>query len=177
MTFHGVTPELCKQAFDLILPAVKQTCESGTANRYAGTFVVLSPLARAAAATWAAEALKAGYLHELPVETIMFEAQIGTPEANAEADFQAWARGKALVSLLTGLPSARVQQHYPHLYLPGLILWDGSTVRDGLVVAFSGAEGWFDEMFSEWLASAIVGLCRHAVHKPGGALSQGPWVP
>lgn len=50
----------------------------------------------------------------------------------------------------------------------------GSALRDGLVVAFSGVESGYDEMFAEMMLFAIVALCRYEVTRHGGLMDAGP---
>ncbi len=62
------------------------------------------------------------------------------------------ALSKAEISVRTGLPTSRVAPQY---LLDAETLYWGSAVIDGIVVACSGVESFYDEMFSYWVASAI----------------------
>jgi hypothetical protein len=176
MEFHGLTKEVCAPGLELIRPALDHAMNTGLTKRQAGTFVVLSPYARLFADRVVRDGSVTSFFSgdgsRLPEEFILFEAAVGSAEANAGRPFPAVARGKALVSLLSGLPSGVVQQRMPIFFAPGLIKWNGATVRDGWIVSFSGVEAHYDEMFSEWLASAIIGLCRHGMLAPDGVMAQ-----
>jgi hypothetical protein len=63
-------------------------------------------------------------------------------------DYQGLARAKAQLAWRTSLDTRQVQQSAPHLLRAGDTLLWGSACRDGLIVAASGAQPWFDEAFS-----------------------------
>jgi len=77
-----------------------------------------------------------------------------------DADYAAFARGKAEVSWRTGLDGHAVRQLRPHLLRGGDSgLW-GSVCIEGIVVGVSGAHPWYDEAFA-----AAVAHCLKAVAK------------
>ena len=71
-----------------------------------------------------------------------------------EHPFDKIARSKAQISARTGRSTAEVR---PHHRLEDDTVWWGSVVLDDIVVACSGVEPWFDEMFSMWIAATIRG--------------------
>jgi len=83
---------------------------------------------------------------------ILYEESIGDPE-QWDADYGAFARGKARLSWRTGLSSHEVLALKPHLLqAKDSAVW-GSVCMDGIVVAVSGANPWFDEAFAATVAA------------------------
>lgn len=100
-------------------------------------------------------------------EAILYEYSIGDP-ATWDADYGAFARAKAHVAWKSGMDSHLVQELRPHLLSAGdTVLW-GSIVLDGIVVAASGANPWYDEAFS-----GTVAMCLRAVAKAGAVEARG----
>ncbi|MFY0477256.1 hypothetical protein [Achromobacter marplatensis] len=100
---------------------------------------------------------------------ILYEESIGDP-ADWDADYGAFARGKARLSWRTGLSSHEVLALKPHLlHAKDLPVW-GSVCIDGIVVAVSGANPWYDEAF----AAAVASLFKAAVQARREALSGRP---
>jgi hypothetical protein len=73
-------------------------------------------------------------------------------EHNWEHDYKEIALSKADKSVRTGKGSAELPPHY---LLDGDTVFWGSVVLDDIVVACSGVEPYYDEMFSMWIAAAI----------------------
>jgi hypothetical protein len=89
---------------------------------------------------------------------ILYEESIGNPE-EWDADYGAYARGKARLTWRTGLSTHEILALKPHLlHAKDAPVW-GSVCQDGIVVAVSGANPWFDEAF----ARAIAGLFKAVV--------------
>lgn len=88
----------------------------------------------------------------------IYEFSFGNP-IKWEHRFDTIARAKALVTWRTGLPTHLVQQSFPYL-LQGrdTPLW-GSVNLEGIIVAASGVQPWFDEMISYQVAAACRALC------------------
>ncbi|CAB3934004.1 hypothetical protein QEP16_08540 [Achromobacter insolitus] len=106
--------------------------------------VIMNPLARPGACEFAG--------------AILYEESIGDPE-KWDADYGAYARGKARLSWRTGRSSHEVLALQPHLlHAKDTQVW-GSVAIDGIVVAVSGANPWFDEA----LAAAIAHLFKAVV--------------
>jgi hypothetical protein len=141
--FPGITVQQCATAWELLLPSIAKAFELGLANAHRGTILVYAPGATDATAP-------------------LFVGHVGTPDPQLAE----YATGKAKVTLRTGLASSRVGQDFPHLYLDGDIKWPGATIRDGMVVSFSGVQGEYDEMFAEWFICAIRATSRVAYNAP-----------
>lgn len=77
--------------------------------------------------------------------------------AEFPANYRGIALSKAELSVRTGLPNSKMMPQY---LLDRDTVNSGSVVLDGIVVAASGDHGYFDEMFSFWLASTIQALCK-----------------
>lgn len=78
-------------------------------------------------------------------------------KADWEHDYEAVALSKAEKSVRTGKATAELEPHY--LVDNDTVYW-GSVVIDDIVVACSGVEAYYDEMFSGWIATAVKALCK-----------------
>lgn len=76
---------------------------------------------------------------------------------NWQLDYERIALSKAEKSVRTGKSSVHVEAHY---FRQGETPYWGSVVLDDIVVACSGVEAHYDEMFSMWIAAAIKALCK-----------------
>jgi len=72
------------------------------------------------------------------------------------------ARSKARIHFRTGRPAAEIQARRPHALLVGDTVWGGSASHEGIIVAASGVQGYFDESISAMVAAILWGLCVHA---------------
>ncbi|WP_084040450.1 hypothetical protein [Demequina sp. NBRC 110053] len=144
--FPGVSEETCAIAWAVILPAIEKAHADGLTNGLRGTLMVLDPA-------------------EPDAERPVFVAHVGEPDP----EFLENVRGKVAVTIRTGMDSSRVRQDFPHLYRPGDIKYPGAIVREGLIVAFSGVQGDFDEMICEWMVAALRAIGRDRFSRPGGA--------
>lgn len=147
-----LTKELAQQAISIVGPAIAYVMDKARlTKRNALAIVVLDPTK---------EFTRSGTLDQpLP---ILHEANFGSHPDDWPHDFRGYARKKSLVSWRTGLPSRLVQQS-PYLYQFGDIKYAGSVVENGLIVAASGVEAHFDEMFARMVAAACWGLTMHAM--------------
>ena len=94
-------------------------------------------------------------------EAILYEHAVGD-RSKWDADYAGFARAKARVAWRTGMDSHLVQELRPYLLAPGdTVLW-GSAVVDGITVAVSGANPWYDEAFA-----GTVAMCLRAIAKAG----------
>jgi len=92
-------------------------------------------------------------------DAILYEHAVGDRE-KWDADYGAFARAKARVAWRTGMDGHLVQELRPHLLAAGdTVLW-GSVIVDGIVVAVSGANAWYDEAFA-----GTVAMCLRAIAK------------
>jgi hypothetical protein len=151
--FPGITTEVCATAWLMVTPAIEKAFALSVTDGLRGTILVIDP---------------ASVTHE-----VLFTGHVGEPQD----PYLEYATGKAKVTARTGMDSSRVRQDFPHLYIEGDIKYPGAILRDGIVVAFSGVQGVFDEMICEWMVSAIRALCRDQFQRPGGADEQpGPYL-
>jgi hypothetical protein len=109
---------------------------------------------------------KAMHIVILGVEgEILHEQSVGP---NVEADQKrlvgsaAIARSKARIHFRTGRSAAEVQARRPHALLVGDTVWGGSASHEGIIVAASGIQGYFDESVSAMVSAILWGLCVHA---------------
>jgi len=94
-------------------------------------------------------------------EAILYEYAVGD-RSKWDADYAGFARAKARVSWRNGMDGHMVQELRPQLLAAGdTVLW-GSVVVDGITVAVSGANPWYDEAFA-----GTVAMCLRAVAKAG----------
>ncbi len=151
--FTGINATICAQAWDIIVPAIEKAAQVEVTNGLRGTIMVIDP--------------------NSSTHDVLFVAHVG----DEDPEFLQNVKGKVAVTLRTGLDSARVRQDFPHLYKEGDIKYPGAIIRDGLVVAFSGVQGEFDEMICEWMVSAIRAISRDLMLRPGGAAdSEGAYL-
>lgn len=106
-------------------------------------------------------------------EAILYEHAFGD-RRKWDADYAAFARGKAKLSWATGLESRRVQTQSPHLLRSGDSLLWGSVCLDGIVVAASGAFPQFDEVYAGTVALWLRALAKESREADSGRLSLGP---
>jgi hypothetical protein len=81
-------------------------------------------------------------------DAVLAERSFGHAATSGGVDYRGFARAKAQLAWRTSLDTRQVQQSAPHLLRAGDTLLWGSACRDGLIVAASGAQPWFDEAFS-----------------------------
>jgi hypothetical protein len=92
-------------------------------------------------------------------DAILYEHAVGERE-RWDADYRGFALAKARIAWRTGIDSHIVQEQRPYLLEAGdTVLW-GSVALDGIVVAASGADAWYDEAFA-----GAVALCLRAEAK------------
>lgn len=70
------------------------------------------------------------------------------------------ARAKTHATWRTGLPTRFIRECAPHLLKYGNTRYGGSVNVDGIIVACSGVQPWFDEMFSGIAAMTLRGLAN-----------------
>ncbi len=144
--FPGITEEMCAQAWSVIEPAIASAHQIGLTNGFRGTLMVLDPA-------------------DPDPARPLFVAHAGDPDP----EYLRNVEGKVAVTIRTGMDSSRVRQDFPHLYREGDIKYPGAIIREGLVVAFSGVQGQYDEMICEWMVSTLRGIARDRFSRPGGA--------
>lgn len=162
MSFTGINAEICRRAFTMVGASIADSADMDILSKSAGTLVVVSPHLRPVT----------GSLEEFN-QAVLFTACVNEGHPDREKyDEIAWS--KAYISWLYGITSSQVQTDHPYLYQEGMTKYGGSTVLPGrLVIAFSGVQACFDEMISEWMGSAIKGLCRHEMTRDHGVMKSG----
>ncbi|MBS1189720.1 MAG: hypothetical protein H6R10_1512 [Rhodocyclaceae bacterium] len=103
-------------------------------------------------------------------EAILYEHAFGD-RSRWDADYAAFARGKAQLSWASGLDSQRLQALAPHLLRAGDSLLWGGVCLDGIVVAASGAFPRFDEVYAGTVALWLRALAKEAREADEGRLS------
>lgn len=95
-------------------------------------------------------------------EAILYEYAVGD-RSKWDADYAGFARAKALVAWRSGMDGHLVQELRPHLLCEkDTVLW-GSVVVDGIVVAASGANPWYDEAFAGAVAMLLRALAKAGI--------------
>jgi hypothetical protein len=170
--FTGLTEELCVEALDIVRPSIAHAMNSGVVKREQGWLVVLNPRIPQEPKYMLNIGQHDNPKREVPFdELVLFDCGWDLPK-NWDHPYDAVARAKAFASWKTGLPAHRIQQEAPYLYEEGWTKYGGSAVGEGgLVVAFSGVEEYFDQMFSEMMVAAIKGVCLHKMHGPEGVIA------
>jgi hypothetical protein len=98
---------------------------------------------------------------------ILHEQSVG-PDVGREPDPQRMAgcveiaRSKAQIHFRTGRPSAEIQARRPGSLLVGDTVYGGSAEHEGIIVAVSGVQGFYDESIAGTVASILWGLCMEA---------------
>lgn len=152
-----VDVEAARAAVALALPAVELAMRDPAAGDSGCLhIVVMDPLA----------------VSECPFEqAILHEHSIN--RAAWDADYAHFARAKARLAWRTGMDSHRVQTLEPQRLQSGDTLLWGSVCMDGIVVAASGMQPWYDEAIS-----GIVACCLRAIAKgrAAAAVRDGPFL-
>jgi hypothetical protein len=146
--------QAAQQALQLVMPMI----EAAMRNRDVGEsgflyIVVMNPVLR----PWEADF----------EDAILLEHAVGDRE-KWDADYAAYARAKARSTWLAGRDTHGLAAVSPHLLRAGDAGVWGSAVVDGIVVATSGVNAWYDEAFSGAIAYALraVAKGRAAAHPP-----------
>jgi len=92
-------------------------------------------------------------------DAVLYEESVGDRSA-WDADYAAFARGKAALSWRTGQDSHAVCSTMAHLLRPeDTALW-GSVWHEGIIVGVSGAQPWYDEAFAGAVAHAFKAVLK-----------------
>ncbi|SPR99097.1 hypothetical protein [Cupriavidus taiwanensis] len=94
-------------------------------------------------------------------EAILYEHSLPSREA-WDADYSRYARAKASLSWRTGMASAQLVHCSPHRLRSDDTLLGGAAVVDGIVVAVSGANAWYDEAFAGCVAMLLRAVAQGA---------------
>lgn len=142
----------CEKAVQFSMPMIHAAMESRAAGESGFLYVVvMNPCSNPANSSFEA--------------SILFEKAVFGDQNKWDADYGEFARAKAKISWKTGLDGHVVQEIKPHLLSAGdTVLW-GSVVLDGIVVAVSGADAWFDEAFAGTIAMCLRALAKQGIAK------------
>lgn len=148
-----LTEEVCQHAWESIMEDVVMTAFSKhTIKRYAGTIVVVDP-----------------DCHTYGFQPL-FVADVD-PRAQGAKQYHEFAVAKAKAAHRTGL-SGRELQNRPHFYKrplgnpnnplsePGDTKYAGAVIHEGLIVAFSGVQQYYDEWIALTFAGLLVAKCH-----------------
>jgi hypothetical protein len=143
-----------ERAVAMALPMIRTAIENGSAGD-SGFFylVVMKPGSSPASSSFE--------------DAILYEHAVGERE-RWDADYRGFALAKARIAWRTGVDSHIVQEQRPYLLEAGDTLLWGSVAMDGIVVAASGAEAWYDEAYA-----GAVALCLRAEAKAAIARRRG----
>ena len=146
--------DAAERAVGMVLPAIRTAIDNRSAGE-SGFFylVVMKPGSSPADSCFE--------------DAILYEHAVGERE-RWDADYRGFALAKARIAWRTGIDSHIVQEQRPYLLAAGdTVLW-GSVALDGIVVAASGADAWYDEAFA-----GAVALCMRAEAKAAIARERG----
>lgn len=143
---HFANAQAARRAVELALPMIEPALrQPGVCGSGFLVIVVLDPALRPG---------DAGF-----DDAVLLEHCIGDRTA-WDADYAAFARGKARLAWQHGTGSAAVQALQPHLLREGDSLLWGSVNLDGIVVGVSGAESWWDEAFATAVAANLRAIAK-----------------
>lgn len=142
------TKALVQQAINLVMPSIVGAMNAGTVKRPALHIVVLDPT------------------DTMPINRApnsLLELSLGKEIWTASYDII--ARAKARLSFRCQCSTDEIISRRPFMLTEFDPPYPGGVWLDGQVVACSGVEGHFDEMFAMWIASTIRALCIHEMQK------------
>lgn len=139
-------PADAEQALALVMPSIEAALRNPTVGESGILYIVImNPALRPWEATFE--------------EAILLEHAVG--DRNSwDADYAAYALAKARTTWCLGRDTHALGEVSPHLLRPGDAGVWGSAVVDGIVVATSGANPWYDEAFSGAIAYALRAVAK-----------------
>ncbi|ARP85201.1 hypothetical protein [Bordetella genomosp. 9] len=138
--------EAAQQALQLVMPMI----DAAMSNREVGEsgflyIVIMNPAVRPWEASFE--------------EAILLEHSVGDRD-KWDADYAAYARAKARTTWMAQRDTHGMASASPHLLRAGDAGVWGSAVVDGIVVATSGVNAWYDEAFSGAIAYALRAVAK-----------------
>ena len=97
-------------------------------------------------------------------QAVLFEQAFGDKD-DWDHDYMGIALAKARLTRKYELPTQILIERRPYLLKAHDVRWFGSAFKDGIVVAASGVQPWFDQAISEMVASMCQGLCINAMRE------------
>lgn len=148
-----LTQGVARTAVEFVLPSVQALIRGNTLKR--GDLHIVIAMQPAVC--------RRGHMVEVGgfEECIIYEHSLGEPSTWA-SPFDKIARSKGLLSWERGMSTQQIQALAPHLLEPGDTSYYGSVFSDGIVVACSGVQPFFDHMISAWVLEACRALCIQA---------------
>ncbi|ANN67221.1 hypothetical protein [Bordetella bronchialis] len=139
--------EAAAQALALVMPAIEASLDNPAVGE-SGVLciVVMNPALRPWEAAFE--------------DAILLEHAAGRDRETWDADYAAYARAKARTAWRSGLDTHALATQAPHLLRAGDAGVWGSAIVDGIVVATSGANPWYDEAFSGAIAYALRAVAK-----------------
>lgn len=144
MSYGILTPALVREAYQMVLPLIEATLKSRCKRQHLAIVVTTT------------EAILPRNPEQVFGNDCLYTTTLGNL-ADWEYPYTEIALSKAEKSARTGKGSAELSPHY---LIDGDVIYWGSVVLEDIVVACSGVEPYYDEMFSMWIASAIKALCK-----------------
>lgn len=141
-----LSTEDCDRAVDFVRPIISWCQVNGTFSRQCLAIVIGDPRLVACNMT----------LPEWKERGILYTRMIVQSGAEEERDFTAIAESKCYISWRYGISSRRIQAEMPYFLDLHDTSYYGSVNYDGLAVACSGVQQYYDEM----LALQIAAACR-----------------
>ena len=138
---------LAEEALDLVMPSI-ETLLVEKAKRTHVHIVIMDPRKK----PWECEF----------TDAIWYERSI-TNDEPWERDYTAFARAKANQAWREGQHGIVVTALAPATLRHGDTVYDGSFCYNGVIVACSGVEPYFDMLISAWVALAIQQLSQHQI--------------
>jgi hypothetical protein len=152
---HFADRAAAARAVDMMLPAIRAAMEIPRCGDSGSLHIVVMDPAR--------EPRTSDF-----EDAILYEHSLG--RERWDADYAAFARAKARLSWLHRLDSRAVQTMRPHLLKTGDALLWGGVWLDGIVVAMSGFQPWYDEAFSAAIAACLRAIARDAHDRDAAGL-------
>lgn len=100
-------------------------------------------------------------------DAILYEHSLPSRE-RWDADYAYYARGKARLAWRTGIDTSHVIAQAPHLLRHGDLALGGGVAEQGMVVAVSGANPWFDDAFARSVACLLRAVAHERLAREGG---------
>lgn len=162
-----LTYDLCEHIFnDAVRPMIRSAASSEIFNRFDGSLVVIRPnglepdndhRAQESLQPFGEEAYQG-----IPnVEDALFVGFTDQPDATYTKN----AFAKAAMCQRTGMRSSLARYDASFSYHTGDCVWGGGIIEDGLIVAFSGVQEYFDEAISRTMIALLRGACQEPARK------------
>lgn len=157
---HLLTRDVAQRAVEFVLPAIARLIETKVLRRGDLHIVVANPTFRSDAdeEDHLPGAGSVSVRRLWNEKGILYEHSLGD-RSLWQFPFDKIARSKCYLSWYYNMPTQVLQTRAPHLLRVGETVYYGSAVSDGLVVACSGVQPYFDQMISGWVLEACRALC------------------